>query len=86
VRKRLTELLDELKQELDRTDDLDAATQAQLEDVADALDEYLAEHEAEAEPGVLDAMHRKLLKLEVEHPRIAAITGETVELISKLGV
>ena len=86
MRKRLTELLDELKQELEQTDDLDDATAERLEEVADALDDYLAEHEAESEPGVLDTMRNKLLELELEHPRIAAITGETAELLSKLGL
>ena len=40
MRKRLLELLDELKKELGEDNDLDADTQKELEEVADALDDY----------------------------------------------
>lgn len=86
VRKRLTKLLDELNTELAKSPKLDPETTQQIEEVAAALDAYLAQQEAADEPGMVDAMHKKLLKLEVEHPRISAITGETLDLISKLGV
>jgi len=86
VRKRLTQLLDELNRELAKSPDLDAETTQQIEEAAAALDTYLEQQEAAEEPGMVDAIHKKLLKLEMKHPRISAITGEAMDLISKLGV
>jgi len=86
VHKRITTLLRELQTELESAEQLDAETRAQIEDTAAELDEFLAEQDRRDEEGAFDALHKRLLSLEVEHPRVSAIIGETAELFSKLGV
>jgi ferritin-like protein len=86
VQERLTALLAELHEELEKEQQLDAAARAQLEGAAAELNEFLTKAAASEEHGAFEALQERLLNLEVEHPRVAAIIGETAELISKLGV
>ena len=86
VQERLTALLAELHAELDKEEQLDDTARAQLEGAAAELNEFLSRAQDSEEHGAFEALQERLLNLEVEHPRVAAIIGETAELISKLGV
>lgn len=84
VRKRLTELLDELHAQLEDTDQISADTRERLQTVSADVRELLARETEDGEDQ--STLRDRLLSLEVEHPRLAAIIGETAELISRLGV
>ncbi|MGD2168149.1 MAG: DUF4404 family protein [Gammaproteobacteria bacterium] len=86
VQKRLTRLLEELRDELEKAENIDDATRSQIEDAAMELNEFLGRDDDDAERGGFESLQDRLLSLEVEHPRVAAIVGETADLISKLGV
>ncbi len=86
VQERLTRLLAELHEELEKEQQLDDAARAQVEAAAEELNEFLTKAAESEEHTAFEALQERLLNLEVEHPRVAAIIGETAELISKLGV
>ena len=86
VQERLTKLLEDLHTELEQADHLDDATRAQIAEAAAELNEVLTRPADSEEQHAFDSLQDRLLSLEVEHPRVAAIIGETAELISKLGV
>lgn len=86
VQEKLTALLEELHAELEKEQTLDETERAQLEAAAAELNEVLSRAADDKESGAFESLRDRLLNLEVEHPRVAAIIGETAELISKLGV
>lgn len=86
VQEKLTKLLEELHAELDEAEHLDAATRFQVQEAAAELNEFLSRETNVEEHGAFESLRDRLLSLEVEHPRVAAIIGETADLISKLGV
>ncbi len=86
VQEKITKLLDELQDELEQAQHLDAATRSQVEEAAAELNEFLSREPEDEEQGAFESLRDRLLNLEVEHPRLAAIIGETADLISKLGV
>jgi polyhydroxyalkanoate synthesis regulator phasin len=86
VRQRLTELLEELHEEFEKSQDIDPATRAQLQEVADELDEFLGKEDDEHEQGIIERLRERLLNLEVEHRRVSTIIGETLDLLARLGV
>ena len=83
---KLSALLAQLHDELRQAEHLDADTRSQLEEAAAELDTFLAAAKTTDEHGAFETIRDRLLSLEVEHPRVAAIVGEAADLISKLGV
>jgi hypothetical protein len=86
VHDRLKALLEQLHNELEKTDQLDASTRSQVEAAAADLDDLLARKKVGESADDDETLHDKLLELEVEHPRVAAILGEAADLLSKLGI
>jgi hypothetical protein len=84
-RDRLRALLDELHQELGSANRLDAESRALVEQVLEDLDRLESpptNSAAAPEQGLRDLV----LRLESEHPRLAAAVGQVADALGRLGI
>jgi hypothetical protein len=85
-RDRLRALLTELHRELGTADRLDAESRRLLEQVLAVADRLAAGPAVEAR-GTSDGDLRDLvLKLESEHPRLAAAIGQVADALGRIGI
>jgi len=81
-RKRIRELLRELGEELDRTDDLDTDTRATLAGIGDKL----AGSESDDDDTLRDNVRELESRFAASHPTAERIAREIADLLSKMGI
>ena len=81
-RTRLTKTLEELHQELQAGDPLDAADREHLYEVLDDIRRVLDEEPAP--PTLNDRISEAILQLEVSHPSVATLLGDLVRNLKQL--
>lgn len=81
-RKRIRELLRELGEELDRTDDLDKDTRATLESIGDSL----AGSDTDDDDTLRDNVRELESRFAASHPTAERIAREIADLLSKMGI
>jgi hypothetical protein len=84
---RLRSLLAELHRELGSADRLDAESRRLVEQVLADVDRLEAGPPADRDEAGADDVHRDLvLKLEADHPRLAATVGQLADALGRLGI
>lgn len=81
-RKRIRELLRELGEELDRTDDLDRDTRATLSNIGDSL----AAPDTDDDDTLRDNVRELESRFAASHPTAERIAREIADLLSKMGI
>lgn len=82
-RDRLRSLLAELHRELGTADRLDAESRALVEQVLADVDRLDAPPTSSAPD---DALRDLVLRLETEHPRLAAAIGQVADALGRIGI
>jgi hypothetical protein len=84
---RLRSLLAELHRELGSADRLDAESRRLVEQVLADVDRLEAGPPADRdEAGADDVLRDLVLKLEADHPRLAATVGQLADALGRLGI
>jgi hypothetical protein len=85
-RERLRTLLTELHRELGSAERLDAESRALVEQVLADVDR-IDSAEGRTGPGATDGdLQDLILKLESEHPRLAAAVGQVADALGRIGI
>ena len=86
-RERARRLLEALRQELAEAGDLDPSLRASLDrlaaQVGAAADGPVADR---PEASLLTELEERALRIESEHPRLAAVLGQIADTLGKLGI
>ena len=84
---RLRETLQELEQELERAEALDAGSRERLERVVDEVRELLERtQERDEEPSLLERLREATREFEEEHPALAETVGRLATALSNMGI
>lgn len=80
---RLRELLKELQSELGKAERLDPESRVLVEQILTDVERVEA---APEEPPPEEALRDLVLKLESEHPRLAAVLGQVGDALARMGI
>jgi hypothetical protein len=84
---RIHQLLSELRRELGDTSGLAADERAAIGRIAEELGRIAQDQPAAgATESVLGELRDRTLRLESEHPRLAAVLGQVADALGKLGI
>lgn len=85
TRERLRELLDELRDELAASGDLDHDARQALAVLSEDIDRRVSD-EIDTGPAPLRELGDAALRLEARHPRLAQLLGQIGDTLGKLGI
>lgn len=78
--------LEALRQELEAPEALGAEDRTLLEQAANDIERVLDEEDATTPDSVRDSFEQAAVSFEVEHPRMARVMGEIVDVLAKMGI
>lgn len=84
-RQSLKQNLEQLRQKLEHAHDLDSATQRELADIAETIEELLAQESPDVS-STYSRINDAALEFEARHPTFARILSEITDTLTKLGV
>ena len=86
--RRIHEVVAELHQTLEATDDLDAAGREALESVLDDIRSALEDESGAAQGGgrIADRLAQLIERFEGRHPRLTGLVGRAADALSELGL
>ncbi|MCK6370597.1 MAG: DUF4404 family protein [Gammaproteobacteria bacterium] len=83
---RLRELLEELHRELAGARSVDAESRRMLEQALQDILVVTGEPAGEVPEGAAAQLREATLRIEAEHPRLAAVIGQLTDTLAKLGI
>lgn len=85
---KLRQLVENLHDELDRTDSVDDESRAMLQELTGDIDQLVAQDEmaTEQRADTAQQVQEAAARFESEHPRLATVLSEIVDTLVKLGI
>jgi hypothetical protein len=83
---KIRELLEQLHDELERTETVDDKGRALLEDVSGDINDLLERSEPQADETMLNKLQATIDHLEITHPKLTMALSEMLTILSNAGI